>query len=149
MTLSLNEARSWYTETDSVHDFEHIQRVYNLAIKIAEEENADIEIVGAAALLHDSRDNFAGSVNRKRHHLTSAKFAGEILHEKGWSEDRIQAVQHCIRAHRFRANEEKPETIEAMVLFDADKLDVLGAVGVARTVAYAVVAGQPARCSSC
>jgi len=50
---------------------------------------------------------------------------------------------HCIRAHRFRRGREEPDTMEAKVLFDADKLDVLGAIGVARTIAYAVLDGQP------
>ena len=52
----------------------------------------------------------------------------EFLKEEGWSQERIEAVQHCIRAHRYRSTE-APETIEAQVLFDADKLDVLGAFG--------------------
>ena len=60
-----------------------------------------------------------------------------------WPEERIAAVQHCIRAHRFRDRSEPPRTIEAKILFDADKLDVLGAIGVARTVAYAALAGEP------
>jgi uncharacterized protein len=65
------------------------------------------------------------------------------LQAEGWDEARISAVQHCIRAHRFRDNSEPPNTLEAKVLFDADKLEVLGAIGVARTIAYAVVRGQP------
>jgi len=52
-------------------------------------------------------------------------------------------VQHCIRAHRFRDDSEPPQTLEAKILFDADKLDVLGAIGAARTIAYAVLDGQP------
>jgi len=52
-------------------------------------------------------------------------------------------VQHCIVAHRFRDNSESPQTLEAKILFDADKLDVIGAVGIARTVAFDVVVNQP------
>jgi uncharacterized protein len=63
--------------------------------------------------------------------------------EEGWPAEKIAAVQHCIRAHRFRDDREPPATIEAQVLFDADKLDVLGAIGAARTIAYAVLAGEP------
>jgi uncharacterized protein len=66
-----------------------------------------------------------------------------VLAKEGWPAERIAAVQHCIRAHRFRDNREPPATIEAKVLFDADKLDVLGAIGAARTIAYAVLAGEP------
>jgi uncharacterized protein len=65
-----------------------------------------------------------------------------VLITEGWPEDRIAAVQHCIRAHRFRGTE-APQSVEAQVLFDSDKLDVLGAIGVARVVAYAARAGQP------
>jgi uncharacterized protein len=60
----------------------------------------------------------------------------------GWNEQDIQRVQHCIRAHRFRKTEE-PHTIEANHLFDADKLDVIGAIGIARTIGYAVPGCEP------
>jgi uncharacterized protein len=66
-----------------------------------------------------------------------------VLRQEGWPEDRIQAVQHCILAHRFRFTTDRPQSLEAKVLYDADKLDVLGALGVARTIAYAALAGQP------
>ena len=66
-----------------------------------------------------------------------------MLQAEGWPAERIAAVQHCIRAHRFRDRSEPPATLEAKVLFDADKLDVLGAIGAARTIAYAILAGQP------
>jgi uncharacterized protein len=64
------------------------------------------------------------------------------LEAEGWPPEQIAAVLHCIRAHRYRSTE-APQTLEARVLFDADKLDVLGAFGIARTIAYAVQAGQP------
>lgn len=145
MSISEAEARSWYEGADEVHSFEHVLRVEKMARRIAIAEGADLEIVEAAAYLHDSRGASpeAEGEARKGHHITSAEFAGEILAEKGWELSRIKAVQHCIRAHRFRHDGERPESIEAMCLFDADKLDVLGAVGAARTIAYAVLAGQP------
>jgi uncharacterized protein len=65
-----------------------------------------------------------------------------VLAEEGWDDERIEAVQHCIRAHRFRGAE-APQSLEAEILFDADKLDVIGAFGTARTIGYAVQAGQP------
>jgi uncharacterized protein len=142
---TIEEAREWYTDTDPVHDFGHIQRVYWMAEKIGLAEDADMEIVRAAALLHDAEDSAPGGDGSERanHHNTSALFARRILEAEGWSEERIARVQHCIRAHRFRGKEEPPSTIEAKVIFDSDKLDVLGAVGVARTIAYAVLDHKP------
>ncbi len=145
MTITIEEAQKWYQDADPVHDFQHVLRVYRLAERIAVEEGADLQIVRASALLHDSRGSAPGQDGYERagHHITSAAFAGEVLSEKGWPPEKIRAVQHCIRAHRFRGGEDKPETLEAKVLFDADKLDVLGAIGAARTIAYAALDGQP------
>lgn len=145
MTISTEEAKTWYQEADEVHNFEHVLRVKAMAERIGKAEGADLEIIEAAAYLHDSRGASPeeGGKARKEHHIASAEFAGEVLARKGWSQERIEAVQHCIRAHRFRHNGERPESLEAQCLFDADKLDVLGAVGAARTIAYAVLAGQP------
>jgi uncharacterized protein len=145
MTITVEEAKSWYEEADEVHSFEHVLRVKAMAERIGRAEGADLEIIEAAAYLHDSRGASPeeGGKARKEHHIASAEFAGEVLASKGWSQERIEAVQHCIRAHRYRHNGERPETLEAQCLFDADKLDVLGAVGAARTIAYAVLAGQP------
>jgi uncharacterized protein len=144
--VTIKEAHTWYQDSDPVHDFDHVLRVYRVAEKLAQAEGADLEIVRAAALLHDSRGSAPGGEGtaRAEHHIASADFAGEILTEKGWPADKIKAVQHCIRAHRFRGREDAPVTMEAKVLFDADKLDVLGAIGAARTIAYAALDGQPA-----
>jgi len=143
--ITVEEAKSWYEGADEVHSFEHVLRVKAMAERIGRVEGADLKIIEAAAYLHDSRgaSPAEGGKERKEHHIASAEFAGEILASKGWSQERIEAVQHCIRAHRFRHNGERPESLEAQCLFDADKLDVLGAVGAARTIAYAVLAGQP------
>ena len=144
--VTIAEARQWYSSADPVHDFEHVLRVYRLAERLAEQEGADLPVVRAAALLHDSCGSAPGGSGNQRmeHHLASAEFAGQVLTGKGWTADQIKAVQHCIRAHRFRSQGEKPVTLEAQVLFDADKLDVLGAIGVARTIAYAALDGEPA-----
>ena len=141
--LTLERAKDWYQNTDAVHDFSHIERVYCMAERLAKAEGADLEIVQAAALLHDAEGTTPGSDVRKEHHLRSAEFAAVILAEEGWADERISAVQHCIRAHRFRDDREPPQTIEAKCLFDADKLDVLGAIGAVRVVVYAALAGTP------
>lgn len=143
--ITIEEAKEWYSSDDPVHDFDHVLRVYRLAERLASAEGANLEIIRAAALLHDSRGSAPGAAGNSRaeHHLESAEFAGQVLYEKGWTAETILAVQHCIRTHRFRNQDEKPETLEAKVLFDADKLDVLGAIGTARTIAYAALDGQP------
>jgi uncharacterized protein len=141
--LTLETAKKWYVNTDPVHDFSHIERVYRMSDRLAREEGADLEIVHAAALLHDAEGTTPGSESRLEHHLRSAEFAGMILKQEGWEVERIEAVKHCIRAHRYRDDSEPPSTIEAKCLFDADKLDVLGAIGAVRAVVYAALAGTP------
>ncbi|MCJ7694208.1 MAG: HD domain-containing protein [Anaerolineaceae bacterium] len=143
--LTIEKARTWYKDADPVHNFDHVLRVYRIAGRLAKTEGADLEIIKAAALLHDSRGSSPGihGTQRQEHHIASAEFAGVVLREEDWNNDRIQAVQHCIRAHRFRSNGEKPLSLEARIIFDADKLDVLGAIGAARTIAYAALDGQP------
>jgi len=136
---TIEEARGFYPDDDPVHGFSHILRVYRLCERIGRQENANLTIVRAAALLHDVE----GDVDvREEHHLAAARFAEKTLLKEGWSAEAIKAVVHCIRAHRFRDDSEKPQTLEAQVLFDADKIDAIGAVGVARAVAYAVRAGM-------
>jgi len=136
---TIEEARAYYPDDDPVHGLSHVLRVYRLCEKIGQKENADLKILRAAALLHDVE----GDVDvRKNHHLAAADFAEKTLNKEGWQEQEIEAVLHCIRAHRFRNQEEEPRTVEAKVLFDADKIDAIGAVGIARAVSYAVRAGM-------
>jgi uncharacterized protein len=142
---TIESARAWYPQNDPVHGFDHILRVYRLAERLAHAEGADVEIVRAAALLHDAHggNTMGGEEGRSDHHQVSAAFARQVLSEEGWPEDRITAVEHCIRAHRFRDQAERPQTLEAQILFDADKLDAIGAIGALRVIAYAVLAAQP------
>jgi uncharacterized protein len=145
--LTLDDARRWYPD-DPVHGYDHVLRVYRLATRLTEAEGADLEIVQAAVLLHDvdppGEALPAPVAKRPQHHQAAAEFAGEILRGEGWPEERVAAVQHAIRAHRFRDDTEQPRTLEAMILFDADKLDAIGAIGAARAVAYAAQHDQPA-----
>lgn len=141
--INFDDARAWYENADAVHDFSHIERVTRMAVRLGLAEGADLEIVRTAALLHDADGTQPGSEARKEHQIRSAEFAGRVLGKEGWPSERIAAVQHCIRAHRFRGDAEPPETIEAKCLFDADKLDVLGAIGAARALVYAALAGTP------
>lgn len=138
---SIDQARAWYPEYDPVHGFDHILRVLRAAEYLATQEGADAEIVQAAVLLHDASGQTGGET-RADHQESGADFAAQVLAAEGWAPERIAAVQHCIRAHRFRGTE-RPQTLEAQVVFDADKLDVIGAYGVARSLAYDVVMEWP------
>lgn len=147
--ISIDRARNWYPQQDAVHGFDHVLRVLALAERLGVMEGADLEIVRTAALLHDIEPP-AGSGPagpnadiRAGHHLSAAEFAAELLLSEGWTAERTAAVQHCIRSHRFRDGREPPQSVEAQVLFDADKLDAIGAIGAARAIAYAAQAGQP------
>jgi uncharacterized protein len=116
------------------HDFSHVERVCRLAVRIARAEGADLFIVRMAALLHDigraeeSRANSAGDI----HEELSVRMAGPVLDRLGVPEDKKEAILHAIATHRHRRGGE-PRTLEAKCLFDADKLDSLGAVGIARS----------------
>lgn len=139
--LTVEEVRGLYADADLTHDFDHVLRVWCLSEWLAKAEGADMKIVKAAALLHDAHQAGVSDV-RATHHLASAEVACRVLESDGWNSDDIGAVQHCIRAHRYRSPE-RPSTIEAMCLFDADKLDALGAIGVARTIGYVALSGEP------
>lgn len=139
----LIQARAWYSQNDLVHGYDHMLRVYRLAECLAAAEGADLEIVRAAALLHDASPPTGTTRSRQTHHEAAADFAHHILLEEGWSPDRIGAVCHAIRAHRFRDHLDTPSSLEAQVLFDADKLDAIGAIGVARALAFALQNQQP------
>ena len=130
--ITIEKARRFYEGADAAHGFDHVLRVLTLAERIGEAEGADMEIVRVAALLHDVAR--AETANTGRCHAQAgAERAREIL--RGGPTERVEAVAHAIATHRFRRGP-APETLEAQVLFDADKLDAIGAVGVAR--AYAI-----------
>ncbi|MBN1487549.1 MAG: HD domain-containing protein [Anaerolineae bacterium] len=132
MLITLERACALYGAADSVHDFDHITRVLSLAEHIAEVEGADLSIVHTAALLHDWGRAEAESQGLD-HAAFAARRAGELL--VGEPADWVAAVVHAIAAHRFRTLPQ-PATLEAQVLFDADKLDAIGAIGIARAFAY-------------
>lgn len=129
--ITIEQARVYYHGAESAHDFDHVLRVLALAEKLARAEGADLDIVRAAVLLHDiaraDEDMTGGD-----HATMAADRAREILSTHGVAPEKIDAIVHAIAAHRFRTNA-PPQTLEAKILFDADKLDSIGAVGVART----------------
>lgn len=138
--LSIDEARRLYAAGDVAHDFDHVLRVTGLAIRLAKAEDADPELTRLAALLHDVPVANAGG--RLTHHLAAAAHAGALLSKRGLGTDDVANVVHCIEAHRFRDQSIQPETLEAKCLYDADKLDSMGAIGVARAYAFAGARGS-------
>jgi len=138
---ALAEIHRWteahFLSAPGSHDWEHTLRVHRLCLKIGPREGADMTTLEAAALLHDigriAQDQSNGSVC---HAEKGAAMAADLLAGLDVEDTRRRNILHCIRSHRFRG-EQCPETIEARVLFDADKLDAIGAVGVARAYLFA------------
>jgi uncharacterized protein len=138
--ITIEEARTLYAAGDAAHDFDHVLRVTHLAEHIAHAENADMTVVCAAALLHDvPLDAAAGmalGAARHSHHRVAAAFARQWLAAKGMGTAQLDNVVHCIEAHRFRDQSVQPQSLEAKCLYDADKLDSIGAIGIGRAFAY-------------
>lgn len=140
--MAVEEARALYERSGGGHGFDHVLRVLGLAERIALAEDADLAVVRTAALLHDVGE----SEGRALHHVRGAAIARDLLRDQ--DPEFIDAVAHAIEAHRFRSAPE-PETLEARILSDADKLDAIGAIGVARVFAYAGARGTPLWRQSC
>lgn len=119
------------------HDWDHTQRVLRLCERIGPPEKADMDALLVAAVLHDiGREHQDRSGGRICHAEKGAVLAAPIVDTLPLHSDQQRNVLHCIRTHRFRGTH-LPESIEAKVLFDADKLDAIGAVGVARAYLFA------------
>lgn len=116
---------------DGSHDLAHILRVFKNAMRIHGAEGGDGEILAAAVLLHDCVSVEKNSPLRNEASRLAAQKASDILRRLAWDEGRIAAVSHAITAHSFSAGI-APETLEAKILQDADRLDAIGAIGVAR-----------------
>ena len=131
------EAKKHFNNSRGSHDFSHVERVLKMALHIGKKAGANLEILKLAAILHDverqNEDKIKGKID---HAISGAETAKEILRKYNYKENIIAAVYHCIATHRFR-NELKPKTLEAKILFDADKLDSIGAVGIGRAFLFA------------
>jgi uncharacterized protein len=127
------------------HDIEHTFRVRKTALKIAEHtENVNKTVLELACILHDIarvRED-TDKTHSIDHAILGAEMARNILKDYGYPAEVIEAVSHCISTHRYRGNN-LPRTIEAKILSDADKLDAIGAVGVARAFMIAGEYGEP------
>ena len=128
-------ADSYYPKHDWAHGRNHIERVLKMAIEIGKQERADLEIVELATILHDIFQNREAhaSIEGFRHETEGSKEVRKILAKLGLADRTVDAVCHCIESHRKRSGRTEPQTIEAKCLFDADKLDCIGAIGTIRS----------------
>lgn len=116
---------------DGSHDLAHILRVFKNALRIQAAEGGDGEVLAAAVILHDCVSVEKNSPLRNQASRLAAEKAATILRAGNWPEAKIEAVSHAILTHSFSANI-APETLEAKILQDADRLDAIGVVGAAR-----------------
>ncbi len=119
-------------KNDSAHDFEHIMRVYKNAEKIGKKEKANMKLVLAAVLLHDIISFPKSDKKSKTSSIKSSIVAQKILQNQGYDKDEIKIISDAIRDHSF-SRDMVPSTIEGRILQDADRLDAIGAIGIART----------------
>jgi uncharacterized protein len=115
---------------DAAHDYDHLVRVMALADRIQASEGGDLPTIWAAVALHD-----IGQERERRHGgdhaLIGAELAAELLNDTRFPQHSIPAVQQAIREHRMTGGV-TPQTLEGRILYDADKIDCLGAIGIGR-----------------
>lgn len=137
----VDAAQRLFDGQDPAHDWQHNLRVMAMCERIGREEGADMAVLRLSALLHD-----IGRAEERRtgecHAQISSRLAEDLMRAEGLEDERIARVQRAILSHRFR-KDCPPESLEEKILFDADKLDSIGAIGVARAFVYSGVIGQP------
>jgi len=132
-----SEAKRFFRSARGSHDWDHTQRVLSLCLRIGKKERGNLEILRLAALLHDiGRAEEDRSNGKICHSQAGASMAGQILKAHGIKKETMNRVIHCIQTHRFRKRR-FPVSKEAKILFDADKLDSIGAVGIGRAFLFA------------
>lgn len=134
----LYEETACFLDTlDGCHGLDHTRRVHNIAKHLGETLKADLPILNAAAILHDiGRPEEQQSRGAVCHAARGAELARPILQRLHFTEEAIAAILHCIASHRFRSSN-PPLSLEAKILFDADKLDSIGATGIGRAFLFA------------
>jgi len=137
-----DEAKVYFKGASGCHDWSHVERVKKLALHIGKIEKANLKLLEIAVLLHDiGRRDEMKAKGTFCHAIQSGKISRKILLKYDFNQQTIDEIVHCIEAHRYR-NNLVPNTIEAKVLYDADKLDCLGAIGIARTFLFAGSVGS-------
>jgi uncharacterized protein len=130
MLRILDFVKTFFRQSGS-HGLDHTLRVTRLCAEIGKAEGADMQILIPAALFHDVARPLEKETGIP-HEQEGARIAEKYLRSDGCDENRIRAIAHAIRSHRYSTGT-TPETLEAKVLSDADKLDAMGAIGIART----------------
>ena len=128
---AMEYARQIFAGDGSGHDFDHTLRVYHMAVRIAGEEGADVEMVALAALLHDVDDHKL-SPETCEHKDRAVAF----LKSQGVSEQKVHKIVEIISQISFSAGNGRPSTLEGMCVQDADRLDAIGAIGIGRAFAF-------------
>ena len=121
---------------DSAHDFDHVMRVYKNAKKICKKEKVNPKLVLTAVLLHDIVSYPKSDKRSILSSIQSSELSKKILKNYDFSKEEIKIVSEAIRDHSFSKNK-IPETLEGKILQDADRLDAIGAIGIARVFAVA------------
>jgi len=119
---------------DAAHDFDHIMRVFKNAQNICKKENANEKLVLSAVLLHDIISYPKSDKRSKLSSIKSAEESKKILKKFNFTKEEIQIISDAIRDHSFSRNV-IPTTLEGKILQDADRLDAIGAIGIARVFA--------------
>lgn len=135
MNQLMDRVREVYAQFDASHDFQHIERVYQNALAILQTEpTADAEVVKIAVLLHDVSD---------KKYTDSKEQEDKLIAELALSEEKKQHIRDCIAQVSFNGGNELAATsLEAKIVRDADRLDAIGAIGIARTFAYGGAKGR-------
>ena len=131
-------AKNKLSKNDPAHDFEHVMRVYRNAEIICKNENGNEKLILSAVLLHD----IIKIKNRKKSALKSAKLSEIILKENSFLDDEIKIISDAIKEHSFSKGK-IPSTIEGKILQDADRLDAIGAIGLARVFSFSGSNNRP------
>lgn len=114
-----------------VHGMDHIQRVWKRCLHLGTELNADLEVLAAAVYLHDLGRHH---IQDKAHGELSARFAGPILERIAFPAEKRERTLHAIRVHDVTFRPEQRDTIESQILYDADKMETLGVIGIVRYI---------------
>lgn len=131
--------RSCMDNNDTAHGYQHVYRVLYNALELSKEYEVDNEVLIASSLLHDiGRDSQCKNANID-HAKIGAEMAYLYLTSNGWSKNKANHIKECISTHSNR----EACSIEAKIVYDADKLDIIGAIGIARLIAHSGIVSHP------